>query len=107
MPAKNKLMNPRMPRHATCQQMRACVCEYAQGLDRLKLRMFCLFRPSTPALWCLGFITGAGGLPWCLSCICAERVPVAPTLDAVPLCMWLVPRWHRMQCYVCGGLVSN
>ena len=30
------------------------------------------------------------------SCMCAARVPVAPAVGAVPLC--LAPRWHRVRC---------
>ena len=33
------------------------------GLEHLRFRSFCLFCPSMPALRCLGWITGAGGLP--------------------------------------------
>ena len=51
---------------------------------------------------CLGFITGTGGLPRRLgfSCMCAARVPVAPAVGAMPLCLRLVPRWHRVRCDV-------
>ena len=54
----------------------------------------------------LGFLTGAGGLPRRLgfSYMCVARVPVAPAVGAVPLCLRLVPRWHRGRC-ACGVLV--
>ena len=54
------------------------VCDWVRGLDRLSFRLSCcLLRPSAPALPCLGFITGAGGLPQRLvfSCMCAARDP--------------------------------
>lgn len=42
--------------------------------------VFGLLRPNTPALQCLGAISGAGGLARLIdfSCMCAGRVPVAP-----------------------------
>ena len=39
-----------------------CVCSWVRGLDRPRFRLFCLLRPSAPALACRGFITGAGGV---------------------------------------------
>ena len=67
-------------------------------LNRLSFRLSCLLRPSAPPR--LGFQMGAGVWSWLLgfSCICAARVPVAPAVGAVPLC--LVPRWHRGRCDV-------
>ena len=39
-------------------------------------------------------ITGVGAFPRCLgfSCMCAARIPVAPAVDVVPLCLWVVLR---------------
>ena len=37
----------------------------------------------------------------CFRCMCAAHVSVAPAVGAVPLCLWLVPRWHRLRCDVC------
>ena len=34
------------------------------------------------------------------SCLCAERVPVAPAVGAVLHCLCLVPWWHRLRCDV-------
>ena len=34
------------------------------------------------------------------SCMGAARVPVAPAVGVVPLCLRLVPRWHRRRCDV-------
>ena len=93
----------------------ACVCDCVRDLDRLRFRPFCLFSPSALALLCLGSITGgAVGLPRRLgfSCMCVARVPVAPAVGAVPLCVWLVPRWHRVRCDVlvrcmCCGLAGK
>ena len=78
------------------------VCDCVLGLDRLRFRSFCLFRPSTPALRCLSFMKGAGGLPRHLSfsCMCAARVHVAPAVGVVLLSLRLVPSWHRVQCDV-------
>ena len=72
------------------------------ALDRLRFRPFCLLRPSALALLCLGFITGAGGLPRRLdfSHMCPAWVPVAPAVGAVSLCLCMVPRWHRVRCDV-------
>ena len=58
-------------------------------------------KQSVPAS--LGFITGAWGLPQRLgfSCMRTARVPVAPAVGAVLLCLWLMPRWHRVRCAVC------
>ena len=36
-----------------------------------------------------------------ISRMCAARGPCAPAVGAVPLCLWLVPRWHRVRCDVC------
>ena len=48
-----------------------CACDCVRGLDRLRFRPLCLFRRSTAALRCLGFITGAGGHPGALvSVVC-------------------------------------
>ena len=58
----------------------ACVC-LRSVFEHLRLcSALCLLRPSAPVLLCLGVISGAGGLPLRLdfSCVCAERVPVAP-----------------------------
>ena len=38
-------------------------------------------------LWRFGF-----------SCICAAWVPDAPAVAAAPVCLCLVPRWHRVRC---------
>ena len=73
----------------------------------------CLLRPSAPALPCLGFFTGAGGLPRHLSfsCMCAVWVLVAPAVCAVRLCLRLVTRWHRVRCEcvrcMCSSLVGG
>ena len=69
--------------------MHVCV----RGFEHLRLCSdFCLLRPSAPALRCLGAISGTGGLPWCLdfSCVCAERLSVAPAVGtALPyICAW-------------------
>ena len=55
--------------------MYVCVCGWVRGLDRLRVRPFCLLRPSAPALACRGFITGAGGLPrqWYVHCVAPCR----------------------------------
>ena len=55
-----------------------------------------------PALQCLDVLLGAGELPRRLafSCVCAELVPVALAVGAVPLCLCLVPRWHKVRCNV-------
>ena len=76
-----------------------CVCDWARGVDRFSFCLSCLVRPSVP---CLGFLKGAGGVPRRLgfSCVCAARVPVAPAVGAVPLCLCLVPLWHRVRCDV-------
>ena len=90
----------------TCSGGYACLCVYVcdqvRGVDRLSFCLSCLLRPSVPALPRLGFLTGAGGLPRRLgfSCMCAARVPVAPAVGAVPLCLCLVPLWHRGRCDV-------
>ena len=34
------------------------------------------------------------------NCTCAARVPVAPAVGAVPLCLCQVPQWHRVRCDV-------
>ena len=34
------------------------------------------------------------------SCLCATRVPDALAVGAVLLCLWMVPRWHRVRCDV-------
>ena len=88
------------PPHPCSAHNQRCVCDCVRGLDRLRFCPFCLFRPSTPALRCLGFITGAGRSPRRLgsSCMCAAPVPVAPAADTVPLCLWL---WQRARCVVC------
>ena len=59
----------------------------------LRCSSVCLLRYSAPALWCLGVIPGAVGLPrrLDLSCAYAARVPVAPAVGAVLPCLWLVP----------------
>ena len=71
-------------------------------MDRLSFRLSCLLRLDAPALLRLGFRTGTGGLPRCLrfSFMCAARVPVAPAVGAVPLCLCLVPLRHRGWCAV-------
>ena len=74
-----------------------CVCACVLGLDCLRFRAFC---PITPALQCLGFITGAGGLPRRLGCMCAVRVHITPAVGALLPCPWLVPLWHRVRCDV-------
>ena len=78
-----------------------CVC-VRLGSEHLRLRPCCVLRPSAHTLLCLGFITGAGGLPWRLgiSCNCAACVPVATTVGAAPLCLCLMPWWHRVWCDV-------
>ena len=75
------------------------VCDWVRGVDRLSFRPSCVSRPSAPALSRLGFRTGAGGLPrrHGFSCMCAARVPVAPAVGVVPLCLCLVPLWHRRR----------
>ena len=67
--------------------VRVCVC--VRGLDRLRFRLFCLSRPSAPACPGLGF-----------RCMRAAWLHVAPAVGAVPLCLRLVPRWHRVRCDV-------
>ena len=83
--------------------VRACVIMFGVWTVSDSVRFVCLFRPSTLALRCLGFITGAGALARRLGfgCMYAARVPVAPAVDAVPLCLWLVPQWLRVRCDVC------
>ena len=56
-----------------------------------------------PALWCLGVISGAGGVPQRLdfSGVCAARVPIAPAVGAVLPYVCLVPWWHRVRRDAC------
>ena len=32
------------------------------------------------------------------SCMCTAWLPVVPVVGAAPLCLCLVPRWHRVRC---------
>ena len=79
------------------------MCVFVIGVGVLTVSIFiCIVCYSVPALPRPGFLTGAGGLPPRLgfSCMCAARVPVSPAVGAVPLCLYLVPRWHRGRCGV-------
>ena len=58
-----------------------CMCGWVRGLDRPRVRPFCLLQPSAPALTCRDFIMGAGRLPRRLgfSCMCTAWLPVVPS----------------------------
>ena len=85
-----------------CVCVCVCVCGWCRGLDRPRVHPLFLLQPSAPALACWGFITGAGWLPRRLgfSCMCTAWLPVVPVVGAAPLCLCLVPRWHRVRCDV-------
>ena len=85
-----------------CVCVCVCVCGWVRSLDHPKVRPFCLLWPSAPALACCAFITGAGVLPQRrgFSYMCTTWLPVAPVVGAAPLCLCLVPRWHRVRCDV-------
>ena len=34
------------------------------------------------------------------SCMCTTWLPVVPVVGATPLCLCMVPRWHRVRCDV-------
>ena len=88
-----------------CSGSDARVCVFLRsGFEHLRLcSIFCLLRPSAPALRCLGAISGAGGLPRLLdfSCVCVKRVPVAPAVVAVLPYLCLVPWWPSVWCDAC------
>ena len=62
-----------------------CVCLRSGSENARLCSDFCLLHLGTPALRCLGMISGEGGLPQHLdsSSACAERVPVAPVVGVV------------------------
>ena len=76
--------------------VRVCVIGFGSW-DRLNFRPSCLLRPSAGAA-VTGLHHGRRGVaPAPRFQLC---VPVAPAVGAVPLCLCLVPQWHRGWCDV-------